>query len=96
MEHYQQSGVTIQARFPKAYTGGREKASKWLDEHTPDRFMDIAHCLAGMAYQLADASADSGAVLADYRANTAWRHLTKAARLWDTHPEFDPAWGKDT
>ncbi|MGW2725628.1 hypothetical protein, partial [Streptomyces sp. NPDC001492] len=104
MQYFQQNGGTIQPRIPKSGSlaadsaGQRAKVKGWLEEHTPDRFMAMASELAHMADGLAEAQAGISAVSdvhAKYSARAAWRRVTRAARLWEAHPDFDPAWAKD-
>ncbi|WP_328545499.1 hypothetical protein [Streptomyces europaeiscabiei] len=99
MDYYRQNGVTVRVdiasgKFPEAdLDGHRSKVTGWMDEHSPTRFTDVAHELANMADALAEAGV---AALYDYRspgvsahqARGAWWALTRAARLWDSHPEF--------
>ena len=103
MDYFGQNGVTIQGRFPKRFTtngatpapGDRAKVAAWLENHGPGRFMDMAHQLANLADGLADALFDVPEVFVAYRARTMWRALTGAARLWESHDDFDPAWAKE-
>lgn len=106
MDFYRERGATIQVRLPKQGAPGsgvglsgdpaehRAKYKGWMDEHSPDRFVDMAHVLADLADSLADRVADAGSALGDYPARAAWRRLTSAARLWETHPDFLPVWAK--
>lgn len=101
MQYFQQNGGTIQPRIPKGGSlaadsaGQRAKVKGWLAEHSPDRFMVMASELAHMADGLADAQASISDVHAKYGARAAWRRLTRAARLWESHPDFNPAWAKE-
>lgn len=102
MEFYRNNGVTIQPKIPKdAFPGTdltqhRANVKGWLEGHSADRFLDMASELASMADALADAIHDVPEMFAPYRARMMWRRLTGAAhRLWDTHPDFDPAWAKE-
>ncbi|MFG2276707.1 hypothetical protein ACGFNY_43985 [Streptomyces chartreusis] len=100
MRFYRDNGVTIQPRIPKdAFLLGlaqhRANVTGWLEGHSPDRFMDMASELASMAEAFADTLHDVPEMFASYRAGRMWRRLTGAARLWDTHPDFDPAWAKE-
>lgn len=100
MGFYRENGVTIQVCIPKgkfpedSLDGHRANATAWLEEHSPDRFMDMAGTLAHMADGLAEAVAEAQDVYGPYPARAAWRRLTRAARLWETHPDFNPAWAK--
>lgn len=101
MEFYRNNGATIQPKIPKdAFPGSdltqhRANIEGWLDEHSADRFLDLAGELASMADGLVDLFRDVPETFAPYRARMIWRRLTGAARLWDTHPGFNPAWAKD-
>lgn len=104
MTYFEQIGGTLQPRIPKSGSLAadsarqRAKAKKWLEEHSPDRFMAMASELAHMADGLAEAQASISAasdVHAKYSARAAWRRVTRAARLWESHPDFDPAWARD-
>lgn len=97
MGFYRQNGVTIQVRIPKgklteSLDEHRANVTGWLDEHGPNRFMGMAGTLAHMADGLAEAVLEARDIYGPYPARAAWRRLTRAARLWETHPDFNPAW----
>lgn len=107
MDFYRESGVTVQVRLPERDAAGggligdpsehRAKYTAWMDEHSPDLFVDMAHVLASLADTLADCVANAGngsSEIGAYSARAAWRQLTAAARLWEQHPDFFPAWAK--
>lgn len=98
MGFYRQSGVTLQVRLPKDMPGDpawhRANVREWLDGHPPDRFMNMANEMAHMADGLADVLNDVPEMLAPYRARALWRRLARAARLWESHPDFNPAWAE--
>jgi hypothetical protein len=106
MDFYRENGVTVRVTIPKAafangtHDGHRKKYVGWMDEHSPDRFVDMAHQLANLADALASAGVDATYdsrgpdPVGAYRARAAWRALTKAARLWDKHPDLLPLWAK--
>jgi len=98
MGFYQQQGATIQVQIPEDGTLGhaldehQANITGWLEEHSPARFMDMAGTLAHMADGLAEAVTEARDVYGPYPARAAWRRLARAARLWETHPDFNPAW----
>lgn len=104
MDAFRQAGVTTQVCIPDgAFTASRtqfvqQNATDWMAEHSPDRFVDLAYGLSSLAYALSSAGLDAMSDLAmrphlgPYRVQSVWRSLTQAARLWDTHPDFNPAW----
>lgn len=107
MDYYRQNGCTIKVSIPKDkfawadQESHRETITGWVEEHSPTRFTDMAHELANMADALAG---EGAAALHDYRspgvsphqARSAWRTLTRAARLWESHPEFlHTAWSAE-
>lgn len=106
MSFFQGAGVTVSVNIPKgtfteaSVSTERAKYQAWMDEHSPDRFTNMAHQLAGLADALADATstaanANSYAPVRDYHMNRAWRAMTSAARLWRQHADFNPLWAKD-
>lgn len=98
MGFYWQNGVTVQVHIPKgkftedSLDGHRASVTGWLEEHSPDRFMAMAGTLAHMADGLAEAVLEARDAYGPYPARAAWRRMTRAARLWETHPDFNPAW----
>lgn len=107
MQSNRDHGVTIRIDVPKNNGSQshrdetRQTVTNWLDEHSPDRFMYMAHQLACLADRLADTGVDyvydlqQRPALSPYRVQAVWSSLTGAARLWDQHPDFKPLWAKD-
>lgn len=107
MDFYQQNGVTVRVNIPKgvfaddSVPGEQAKFKALLDEHSLDRFVKMASSLADMATVLAEEASDAANAYGnipsshDYHMGRAWRTLTDAARLWDSHPEFNQLWAKN-
>ncbi|MFI2620357.1 hypothetical protein [Streptomyces sp. NPDC018584] len=101
MKFYRERGVTLGVQIPNdaVATGSAPEhcaaVNAWLDEHSPDRFVKLAHELADMAGTIADLVAGTPASERGYNAHHAWRTVTRAARLWETHPDFDLAWAEE-
>jgi hypothetical protein len=96
MHYFADNGVTLKAGFPPGFhQDGKSQVAAWLDEHTPDRFMDMTHALANLADELTRTHRAVRDALADHQACIMWGSLVQAARLWEGHPDFDPAWSKE-
>jgi hypothetical protein len=105
MQSNRAHGVTIRVSLPKDMVPAvrddtRKAVTGWLEEHSPDRFMDMASQLAWLAYNLASEAVDNVHTHqphrpGSHRVRSAWRALVSAARLWETHPDFKPLWAKD-
>jgi hypothetical protein len=82
-------------------SGERARYKALLDAHSVDRFAEMASRLFAMAQALADEAFDAADAYKhlpsshDYHMRRAWRPLTSAARLWNSHPEFNPLWVKN-
>lgn len=106
MTSFRNSGVTIQVNipsdaFPDAYTDVvRQQAKSWLEEHSPDRFVNLAGRLAQLSDSLANAGLDAishtmtNPHIGAFRQQSVWRVLTQAAQLWIMHPDFKPLWAE--
>lgn len=107
MDSYRNAGVTLQVNIPSsAFVPSRteevrENAEAWLEQHSPDRFMELTGRLASLGDALASAGVDAISDtsyrlhMGAYRQQSIWWSLTRAARLWDTHPDFKPLWAED-
>jgi len=103
MQSNRDHGVTIRVDVPKdGHTAEyrdqtRELVTRWLDEHSPDRFLAMSYQLSELANRLADAGYDcrQHPTLSTHRVQAVWRTLTKAAHLWEQHPDFKPLWTKE-
>ncbi|MFE0207029.1 hypothetical protein [Streptomyces sp. NPDC058985] len=78
----------------------RKEVADWLDEHSPERFMQLSHELANLAEGLANAGVEfiydqeRMPQRGDWRVDSVWRVLTSGVRLWSNHPDFNPLWAK--
>jgi hypothetical protein len=101
MQSMREHGVTIRVDLPKemvpaARDDAQQQVTDWLDEHSPDRFTDMASKLAWLAYNLSNDAVDNLFTSpGSHRVRSAWRALTASARLWEKHPAFKPLWAKE-
>lgn len=106
MDSYRNAGVTLQVNIPSsAFVSShteevRGDAEAWLEQHSPDRFVDLASRLASLGDALASAGANAISDTAyrphigAYRQQSIWWSLTQAAQLWVEHPDFKPLWAE--
>ncbi|GGU11433.1 hypothetical protein [Streptomyces lateritius] len=105
MNYFRDSaGMTLAPHFLRpglvsetARQDGERKGSKWWEEHSPERFVNMAHTVFNLTLTLADrarvamARRDLGY---EYGVRHCWDAMTQAADLWKDHPDFKPSWAE--
>jgi hypothetical protein len=101
LQHCRDYGVTVGVRTTTKGLGAdlsdnrrkelKQKTETWLEQHSPERFVDMTNELYHLAYELAHSEFGSDS----YALRAAWRTLTRtASRMWGDHPDFNPSWAQ--
>lgn len=108
MASYQKAGVTIEANIPTdAFASShvktvRQDTAGWVEQHSPDRFMELTGRLASLGDALASAGVNAISDtmhqphVGSHRQQSIWRALLEASRLWHDHPDFKPLWAEES